>query len=264
MLRLYLGLTFALIAGCSPGNIGESSPCESLNFRNNDYVICRFDAEIDDIQLFHSDESGQPYGQFDRLSKAMSQQNKTLIFAMNGGMYHEDRQPVGYYQDRYGERAIVNTNDGPGNFHLKPNGVFWLRDGIAGILESQRFLDAGIVPDYASQSGPMLVIDGQLHPQINPDGRSRKRRNGVGVAADNRTVIFAISDEPVSFFEFSSLFKDLLETPNALYLDGQVSRLYAPNLRRNETGPDLGPFVGVVANSLARSSTGTTQSTDKT
>ncbi|CAI8368318.1 MAG: Uncharacterised protein [Hyphomonas sp. TMED17] len=264
MLKLYVGSTLALIAACSSANIAENSPCEPVSFRDDAYIICRFDAGTDDIQMFHSDASGQPYSQFDRLSEAMAAQNKTLVFAMNGGMYHEDRQPVGYYQDRYGERAMVNTNDGPGNFHLKPNGVFWLNDGSAGILESQRFLDAGITADYASQSGPMLVIDGELHPQINPEGRSRKRRNGVGVAADNQTVIFAISDEPVSFFEFSSLFKDMLGTPNALYLDGQVSRLYAPNLKRNETGPDLGPFVGVIANTLVGSDTRATQPTNKT
>ena len=221
-------------------------PCEQVRHAGSPYLVCTFDASSDDIRLFHSDAGDVPFLQFDTLARELDEQGETLLFAMNGGMYHEDRRPVGYYRDLDGERASINTNDGPGNFHMRPNGVFWIADGTAGVRESEAYLAAGIDPDYATQSGPMLVIDGALHPDFNNHGTSRKRRNGVGVAADGTTVYFAISDDAVTFHDFATLFRDTLNVPNALFLDGQVSRVYAPRIGRNEPGLDMGPIVGVV------------------
>lgn len=237
------------LAACGPTlerDLMADSPCQSVEHLGDAYTICTFSAETHDIRLFHSDAEQEPFLQFDTLERELDEQGETLIFAMNGGMYHEDRRPVGFYRDPYGDQASVNTNDGPGNFHLKPNGVFWLSDSAAGISESQAYLDAGIDPIYATQSGPMLVIDGALHPELNPDGTSHRRRNGVGVSADGLTVHFAISDAAVTFHDFATLFKDVIEVPNALFLDGQVSRIYMPQINRNELGTDLGPIVGVV------------------
>lgn len=220
--------------------------CRSVEHLGDAYSVCSYSVAEHDIRLFYGDASGTPFYQFSTLERELDEQGETLIFAMNGGMYHEDRRPVGFFRDAFGDQATVNTNDGPGNFHLKPNGVFWLESGRAGVSESQAFLDQGIDPDYATQSGPMLVIDGALHPALNPDGTSHRRRNGVGVSADGQTVHFAISDAAVTFYEFATLFHDEIGVPNALFLDGQVSRIFAPELKRNEIGADLGPIVGVV------------------
>lgn len=217
-----------------------------MSHQGDAYSICSFTVVEHDIRLFHSDAQGAPFFQFNTLERELDEQGETLIFAMNGGMYHEDRRPVGFYRDQNGDQASVNTNDGPGNFHLKPNGVFWLTPDLAGVTESQAFLDQGLDPIYATQSGPMLVVDGALHPELNPEGTSHRRRNGVGVSADGLTVHFAISDAAVTFHEFATLFRDEIGVPNALFLDGQVSRIYAPEISRNEIGADLGPMVGVV------------------
>lgn len=230
----------------SDQSVATAKNCRSVDHRGDAYTICSFNVGQHDIRLFHSDADGEPYLQFSTLERELDEQGELLVFAMNGGMYHEDRRPVGYYRDQYGDRASVNTNDGPGNFHLKPNGVFWLTERRAGVTESQAYLDQGFDPLYATQSGPMLVIDGALHPGLNPEGTSHRRRNGVGVSADGRTVHFAISDSAVTFYEFATLFQDVVEVPNALFLDGQISRIYAPQINRNEVGSDLGPIVGVV------------------
>ena len=224
----------------------QGEHCQELSYRSNPYVVCSFDVRRDDIRLFYADDEGRPYLQFDALASAQADEGKTLIFAMNGGMYHEDRRPVGYLRAANGDSANVNTNEGPGNFHMKPNGVFWIDGDKAGITVSEAYLEEEIDPEYATQSGPMLVIDGSIHPSINADGTSRKRRNGVGVSRDGRTVFFAISDGAVTFHDFASLFRDRLDVPDALFLDGQVSRIYAPAIGRNEPGLDLGPIVGVV------------------
>ena len=250
---LIILLAVAGLAACQPQSdqnqdVSEENraPCQTIVHEGDGYTVCTFDAAVHDIRLFHSDAEGAPYLQFDTLERELDEQGEVLVFAMNGGMYHDDRRPVGFFRDAFGDQASVNTNDGPGNFHLKPNGVFWLNGSEAGITESAAYLEAGLDPVFATQSGPMLVIDGDLHPGLNPEGTSHRRRNGVGVGADGQTVYFAISDSAVTFHEFATLFRNVIEVPNALFLDGQVSRIYAPSINRNEIGTDLGPMIGVV------------------
>ena len=91
----------------------------------------------------------------------------------------------------------------------------------------------------------MLVINGRLHPRFLADATSRNRRNGVGVAG--KKVIFALAETPVTFHQFARVFRDVLKTPNALYLDGSISRLYAADIGRNDIGFAMGPIVAVSA-----------------
>jgi len=91
----------------------------------------------------------------------------------------------------------------------------------------------------------MLVINGAIHPKFLKDSDSKKRRNGVGVTKDGK-VIFVLADSPVNFYGLAAFFRDELKTPNALFLDGTISRIYAPSLGRNDAGVPMGPIVGVV------------------
>lgn len=211
------------------------------------FVVCEADLARDEIRLFLNDAAGAPYGDFGPLIEALRLKGETLAFAMNAGMYHKDRSPVGLYIEDGAERKKLSTKDGPGNFHLLPNGVFWIDAAGAHVGESTSYAAAAPTARYATQSGPMLVIDGALHPKFLADATSRKRRNGVGVREDG-TVVFALSDTPVTFHEFATYFRDDLKTPNALYLDGTISRLYAPAISRNDPGLAMGPIVGVVEN----------------
>ena len=162
---------------------------------------------------------------------------------MNAGMFQEDFSPLGLFIEGGRTRHGANTHDGAGNFHLKPNGVFFFGQMGAGVMETQRFLDAHLRPDFATQSGPMLVIDGAIHPKLQPDGTSQKIRNGVGVRGS--TIVFAISRDPVTFYRFASLFRDTLGCPDALFLDGTISSLYAPALGRTLQLLPVGPMVGL-------------------
>lgn len=240
-----LALCGMVLSACGSA---EEGPCKTQTFENLPYLICEFDASQDTIRLFLRDETGAPFGQFDRLANHVASKGGNLVFAMNAGMYHDDRRPVGLYiEDGEAEMGLVRSA-GPGNFGMLPNGVFWIDNGRAGVSETlafdEMFRDAP--PRFATQSGPMLVIDGELHPALNPDGTSLRRRNGVGVSADGRHVYFVISDVSVNFHSFARLFRDELRTPNALYLDGAVSKVYVPALERSEAGLDMGPIVGVV------------------
>ncbi|HMB12843.1 MAG TPA: phosphodiester glycosidase family protein, partial [Roseovarius sp.] len=207
--------------------------------------ICAVDAGAD-LRLFLNDpETGTLLGSFAGVDAHLGKAGERLAFAMNAGMYHGDRRPVGLYIEGGQEMAPLVTREGPGNFGLLPNGVFCLRDGRAEVIETLRYAQDRPDCRYASQSGPMLVIDGALHPRFLVDSDSRYIRNGVGTSADGR-VWFVISDAPVNFHRFGRVFRDHLGAEQALYFDGKVSRLYAPGLGRNDLGFPLGPMVGLV------------------
>lgn len=211
------------------------------------YTVCDFDARRAHLRLFLEDSKGEGYGAFSRLADDLSRKGQTLLFAMNAGMYGEDRAPIGLYVENGRTLTNANTRGGAGNFHLKPNGVFWIDGARAGVSETARFLQSRAHPAFATQSGPMLVIGGRIHPRIHEDGQSAKYRDGVGVA-QGHTVRFAISNQPVTFHQFAKLFRDRLRTPDALFLDGgAASALYAPSLSRHDRfAPAMGPIVGVV------------------
>lgn len=220
--------------------------CERTRYLNTTFTLCTFNTERDSIKLFHSDPEGAVYRHFDVLAAALQRQGQNLVFAMNGGMYHANRDPVGLFVEDGVERSRLNRNAGPGNFHLLPNGVFYLEGGRAGVMDTTTYRTAGIQPDFATQSGPMLVIDGALHPRFIEDGTSRKIRNGVGVSKDGRTVTFVLSEERVNFHDFGRLFRDRLNIRNALYLDGTISRLFSRELDRNDPGRAMGPIIAIV------------------
>ena len=237
----------AILTAISLAAFGSAwaAECDALVFDGKSYTVCSADPAQDDIRLFLRDGEGAPLGTFDNLERALADSGQALAFAMNGGMYHPDRRPVGLFIEGGEELAPIVTREGPGNFALLPNGVLCLQSGAAAIIESRAFAASPPDCEYATQSGPMLVIDGALHPRFLPDSSSRNLRNGVGVAGDG-TLHAVISDERVTFHEFARLFRDHLETPNALFLDGRVSRLYAPGLDRHDVGFPMGPILGVV------------------
>jgi uncharacterized protein YigE (DUF2233 family) len=220
--------------------------CAPMSFEGQHFTICEADPAQDSIRMWHRDADGTLYGGFRAVDRALGERGARLAFAMNAGMYHPDREPVGLYIEGGVERAPLITRARGGNFALLPNGVFCLGPEGARVIETQAFAAARPVCRFATQSGPLLVIGGDLHPRFLPDSDSRYVRNGVGVAADGR-VLFAISEQPVTFFEFGRLFRDGLGVPDALYLDGSVSRLHAPALGRSDIGLPLGPIIGVAA-----------------
>ncbi|MBM3563539.1 MAG: hypothetical protein FJX48_10440 [Alphaproteobacteria bacterium] len=243
-------LAASALAFLAPLAVARANSCADIEDGGARYTMCDFDARNSDIRLFLRDEKGDAYADFSRLASALADKGETLVFAMNAGMYAEDRAPVGLYVENGRTLNAANTHAGPGNFHMKPNGVFWIDGGRAGVTETARFLKSRQRAQFATQSGPMLVIGGRIHPRIHEDGMSQKFRNGVCVQ-DGHIVRFAISNQPVSFFEFARLFRDRLHCADALFLDGgSASGLYAPSLSRHDRFmPAMGPIVGVAEKS---------------
>lgn len=219
--------------------------CEEGRFEGTPYTACTIDPAAQDIRLFYKTETDTLIGSFSTLATRLGARSERLVVAMNGGMYHPDRRPVGLYIEGGRELAPLVLSDGPGNFGLLPNGVFCVRENAAEVVESRAFAAGELPCDFATQSGPLLVEDNRLHPRFIPESTSVFVRNGIGVRA-NGQVILAISDAPINFHRFARLFRDKLGAANALYIDGRVSRLYAPDLGRADIGFPLGPILGVV------------------
>ncbi|MEO0466804.1 MAG: phosphodiester glycosidase family protein [Pseudomonadota bacterium] len=217
--------------------------CAATIFDSAPFTVCTADLNTGDLRLFHRHGDGSLIGQ---PSAIVPGQADEIVFAMNAGMFHLDRRPVGHYVEAGVETARLIRGDGPGNFQLLPNGVFWIVDGEMGVMETEAFAEVEMEVDYATQSGPMLVIDGELHPAFRMQSDSLHIRNGVGVSQDGQRAVFAISDAPVNFHTFARLFRDELELDNALFLDGKVSLLYAPELGRSDIGLSVGPMAAFV------------------
>ena len=238
-----LAAVLAFCAGTATATTQE--PCRRMTFESDRHVVCEAPAGSD-LRLFLHDGDGAVIGSFATLDAMLASQGQALAFAMNGGMYHPDRRPVGLYIEDGAEHARLVTRAGPGNFGLLPNGVFCIAPDRFEIIESRAFADSPVACRDATQSGPMLVIDGALHPRFIPDSDSRLIRNGVGVSPDGQTAYLVISDSAVNFHSFARFFRDVLGTDQALYLDGNRSRLYAPGLGRSDIGLPMGPILGLV------------------
>jgi uncharacterized protein YigE (DUF2233 family) len=232
----------------------KAEPCREQTFKRAAYIVCSFDPAKDNMRMFWRDGDGSPYRTFAALAAELNRGGAPLSFAMNGGMYDDDLNPVGLYIEQGRTLVPANTktvSGAPGqvpNFYKKPNGVFYLGGGKAGIVETNRFLAASPKADYATQSGPMLVIGGKIHPAFIVNSTDRKPRSGVGIAGANR-VHFVMSKAWVNFHDFASFFRDALGCRDALFLDGGVAAgLYAPELGRDDPPGHggYGPIIAVV------------------
>ncbi|WP_347311551.1 phosphodiester glycosidase family protein [Defluviimonas sp. SAOS-178_SWC] len=228
-----------LLAGAA-----QAESCHRLEHEGEIYAVCEAVAG-EDLRLFLEDADGATIGTFERLREGLAAEGRRLVFAMNAGMYHPDRRPVGLYRSEGRDVSRLVTSAGPGNFGLVPNGVFCIRPQGFAVIETLSYERAAPDCRFATQSGPMLVIGGALHPKFLEDSDSRYVRNGVGVSADGSRAYFVISDGAVNFHAFARFFRDALGVPDALYFDGNVSRLYAPEIRRDDFGFPMGPIVGL-------------------
>lgn len=232
-------------AAASPRAIAGAA-CATVVFESARFTVCRFDSAHMELRLAEHDASGVPLRTLTALKGSLGRDARRVRFAMNAGMYDAAGEPIGLYVEDGAVLRDANRREGDGNFHLKPNGVFSLdADGAIHVETTDAYVARAPSPRWATQSGPMLVIDGDLHPRIREDGPSRFIRNGVGTPGAH-TALFVISEDPVSFGRLARLFRDGLHCRDALYLDGTVSSLWEPARRRRDARAALGPMVVVL------------------
>ena len=202
-----------------------------------DYVIARVDLQVAKLSLNWKDQHGNGYRSFGSVIRASQQR---VIFATNSGIFDPSHTPCGWHVEEGHELMPLNLHDGDGNFFLKPNGVFMIDGSGARIVESKDAVGSRNVK-LAVQSGPLLLNNGSVHPKFKRDSTHKTIRNGVGIISPTE-ICFIISVEPVNLFDFAMFFKERLGCKDALYLDGTISKFYAPDAGLTERGGD---FAGI-------------------
>ena len=220
--------------------------CKKDKFENINLTICKVSILTDDVRLYLRNKDGIPFGNFNALRQELNNKGIELSFAMNAGMYHSDLSPVGHFKEEFSEKKKVISTPGPGNFGMLPNGVFCIGSNLLNVYETSDYLDKAPKCNYATQSGPMLVLNNRLHPRFLKESKSKFVRNGVGTSTGKKYAYFVKAEDILNFHTFARIFKEKLKVPNALYLDGKISRLYSKELNRNDFGWPMGPILAVV------------------
>jgi len=215
-------------AGCTP--TAQALDSGEIAFEGQNYRIVHVDLKRETLSLhWREPSSGQPFSSIESLRQWGEAHGQRLLFAANAGIYDHKFAPLGLYVEDSKTLVPLNLahgNPASGNFSLLPNGVFAIyADGHAAVRTSEAFKADRKSVRYATQSGPMLLIDGKLNDQFLDDSSSLKWRSGV-CAKSPTDVVFAASEAPVNFHTFGRLFREKLGCRDALYLDGSISQLY--------------------------------------
>ncbi len=238
-----------LLVACARASQGVAS--HDIVFENVHYRMVTIDLATADLGLHWRDpETGKPFSSIDALQKWGASRGRKLLFASNAGIYDAQGEPLGMYVENGKTLKPLNTAHGDpaaGNFSLLPNGVLAIdAAGRASIRTTADFAAADPQPKWATQSGPMLVIDGKINPEFVADSDSTKWRNGVCVRKPDQ-VVFVVSTAPVNFHTFATLFRDELGCRNALYLDGTLSQIYVDGDYYGAPAFMVKPYAGIFA-----------------
>lgn len=222
--------------------------CMALGFRSGSVprmASVVIDPMATPITMYNLDDSGKALGNIGRLKAYVEARGQHLRFAMNGGMYMEDLRPLGLYiENGRTLRKLITKTKGYGNFYLQPNGVFGIdSDGAAFIVTTAAYGDRSSVR-YATQSGPMLVVDGAINAAFTTGSANLQIRNGVGILPDGKA-LFAITRTPMNLYDFALFFQQN-GCANALFLDGAISRTYMPGEGVEQMNGALGVMIAVV------------------
>jgi len=237
--------------GATPPALPEAVQAFSVDHVGGRYDVCRVEPEeVPALRVHWKRPDGRPYARIETLRQGLAARGLDLLFAVNGGMYTRAWTPLGLLVEEGVVLSPLNEGTGVENYFLHPNGVFFVADSQARVVET-----AAYRPDHpirlAVQSGPMLVLGGLLHPRLLPGCRDRCVRSAVGVDRGG-AVLFAISDGITCFHDLATLFRDRLGCPDALYLDGsRAARMYLPQLGRF-VGWETPPLATIIALSKER------------
>lgn len=228
------------------GSMAHAVECGTKIAEGMAFTACRVNLKTEQLEIFWRDDTGRPFRGFSALREALQAKGKQLIFAVNAGMYQPNFSPVGLFVAEGRELVPLNRHVGSGNFSQQPNGVFLVEGNAARVITTDDYASEHPKPSLATQSGPMLVHNGEITTSavMSPTSTWRKIRNGV-CAPSPDAAVFVISEAPVTFYEFAGFFRNVLHCTEALYLDGTVSSLFASSLNREDRGSDMGPILGV-------------------
>jgi uncharacterized protein YigE (DUF2233 family) len=240
-LRPHFIAMFVLLAGCekrvTPAVDAETRPTVSVTsdatglprfVQHNGSEWTTFDLDLRSVEFSLVGQRPDEPRTFDALGPFLAARKRHLVLATNAGIFNPQHRPLGLHiQD--GQTIVpLSTADGEGNFFLKPNGVFWIDERGAFVAPADRYTPRGMVT-LATQSGPLLLAERRIHPAFVESSTSVRLRSGVGVDTRGH-VIVVLSKARVTFHATATLFRDVFNCPDALYLDGEISAMVAPGM----------------------------------
>lgn len=199
------------------------------------------------VKMFWKKSNGESYHSLSAVKNHLEKTGQKPLLLTNGGMYLNDGSPQGWYVEGGKElRKIDTLTEAYGNFYMQPNGVFFIdKENKGHILPHSDFnLAQNYAIQYATQSGPMLLINSEINTKFKPESSSVYIRNGVGIKS-NGELVFIQCKEEVNLYTFASYFLEQGCT-EALYLDGFVSRMYAPSSGITQLDGNFGVVIAVV------------------
>lgn len=214
----------------------------SQELSNDRFLAYEVNLTTQNLQMIWKGSDGKAVGNFKTLKQQLADDGKSLVFAMNGGMFRVDQSPQGLYIENGKELHQINkVHEAYGNFYMQPNGIFYITNQKEAVVVTTKNFEPNKGIKFATQSGPMLLIDGNFHPAFNKGSSNLNIRNGVGVLP-NGNLLFVMSKVEVNFYDFALFFKEL-GCQNALYLDGAVSRTYLPSQQWQQLEGGFGVMI---------------------
>jgi uncharacterized protein YigE (DUF2233 family) len=211
-----------------------------VDHRSRQFLVAELDLRKITLELYGQSHEFGTVRSFSALSDHLKASGRRLVWGTNAGIFTKNRRPLGLQIEGGAPQRSINKADGYGNFYLKPNGVFEVGAHGARVMPTDRWTGE---PTLATQSGPLLLIDGALHPALRERSPNQLLRSGVGVSGPH-TVVFAMSVGPVRFHELATLFGEVYHCTDALYLDGVISQWVDQD---HAPGPTDGTFAGLFA-----------------
>jgi uncharacterized protein YigE (DUF2233 family) len=161
-------------------------------YKGSEYRIFITDTRSHILQI-HPNETGAAVPLESVWKRLLKEKGLTPLMACNAGMYNENGSAVGLCisNRRLVTKMDTNTSKMPDNFHLYPNGVFYV-DSVSGYRVVKTKAMSSILKDsrnitHATQSGPMLLIDGDVHPAFIRKSSNLNVRNGIGVVESSKS-----------------------------------------------------------------------------
>jgi len=205
-----------LILGDIKGQQVEST--NSIYYNGDTYRIFKIPITNDVISKFDIIENQQllPHNTF--ITNTIKD---NYFFLINASISDSSCKPIGYYVKNSTTIKPLDLGNGNGNFYLKPNGALLFTNNDIVICESSK------VTGYTNvrlgiQSGPLLLENGNVNPQFNANSKNKNYRCGVGIyknSSNEKFLVFCVSNNPVTFFNFSKFFLEKMKCQNALCLE---------------------------------------------
>jgi hypothetical protein len=223
-------LFFLMISFCfAKQNFAQYLEKQNLNFNGISYdaIIFKVDSNISN-RFYVLENDGT------KTEEQIFESIQGSFFAVNAGTTDANCDLLGLYIKEKVPTQPINLNNGEGNFYIKPNGFIGFLNNEIDIKNATKF-NSSVSYQNAIQNGPMLISDNVINPNFNVNSTNKNFRVGVGTFFSNngQFMVFALSNSPLSFYQFAAFFSEKFKCNNALVLEGgEACSMHLPTYKK--------------------------------